>query len=326
MIGPVLITGGAGFIGSHLADKLLEEDERVIVLDDLSTGSLVNVTAAATNSNFEFVQGSVTDAPLMHRLARKVNFVVHLAATVGVQAVLANPLAASEQNIQGCVIALKASKAQGIPILIASTAEVYGRYSSSLLTENQDLVFGQPSVPRWSYAFAKAMNEVFAATFSRDHGLPTIVVRLFNTSGARQSPAYGMVIPRFVRQALRNAPIEVYGDGRQRRCFCHVADTTEAMLGLMKSSAAFGGVFNIGSAEEISIISLAEMVRGRTDSSSPIKFVSYRDAYGCRFEDIFRARPDTSKIRETTGWHPQRNLGTVIDDIAIEECPSRDSP
>jgi UDP-glucose 4-epimerase len=313
----VLVTGGAGFIGSHLTEALLDRGARVIALDDLSTGRAANLDAADRNG-CELVVGSVLDAGLVQRLVARADTVVHLAAAVGVELVLARRLDALRTNVFGSANVLEAAARHGASVMIASTSEVYGKSSACPLPETSDLVVGPPSVTRWSYALAKAVDEVLAHAFHEELGVPTVVVRLFNTVGRRQSPAFGMVVPRLVRQALGGQALTVYGDGTQTRCFCHVDDSVEALLRLLDEPLATGETFNIGSTEEISIGALARRIVERTGSSSLIELVPYAEAYGKGFDDMRRRVPDTSKIAGCTGWRPRRRLDDILTDVIVE--------
>lgn len=323
--GTYLVTGGAGFIGSHLADALLARSERVVALDNLSTGRLENLAAAVLEPGFRFVHGSVLDELMVDELVHDCDVVVHLAAAVGVKLVMEHPLRSFTTNIRGTAAVMEAAHRYRKPVLLASTSEIYGKNGSGPLAETHDRILGSPSVTRWAYSTAKAVDEVLAYAYHRERGLPTKVVRLFNTVGPRQSPAYGMVIPRFVRQALAGQPLTVYGDGRQTRCFGHVSDTVAAMLGLLGCDEAIGEVFNVGSKEEVSILDLARRVVARTASSSPIQLVPYGEAYGAGFEDMQRRVPDTSKLRRLLGWTPTWRLDAILDEM-IAEAEAEQAP
>lgn len=318
MPGSYLITGGAGFIGSHLVDALLGRDDRVVALDNLSTGRLQNLDQAGRHPRFRFVQGSVLDELVVDELVHECDVVVHLAAAVGVKLIVEQPLRSLTTNIRGSEIVLDAAHRYRRKILLASTSEIYGKNSSGPLPETADRVLGSPAVARWAYSTAKAVDEMLAYAYHKERGLPAVVVRLFNTVGSRQSPAYGMVIPRFVRQALASEPITVYGDGTQTRCFCHVADVVDALCQLLDDDRAVGDCFNVGSSEEVSILELAECIKERTGSDSPIGLVSYEEAYEAGFEDMARRVPDTGKIRGLTGWAPTRNLDDILDETIAE--------
>jgi UDP-glucose 4-epimerase len=310
-----LITGGAGFIGSHLADALSARGHHVTILDDLSTGSLDNVRHLTDTGRARFVRGSVTDAGLVSELVSGANAVAHLAASVGVELVVRDPLRALQNNVRGTETVLEACKGSEVRVLVTSTSEIYGKNTSDLLSEEADRVMGSPTKSRWAYATSKAVDEIFAYGYWQQFGTPTVVARLFNCSGPRQTGAYGMVIPRFVRQAIAGETVTVYGDGSQTRCFCHVKDTVEALIGLLEHYESNGAVFNVGSSDEIAIGKLAERVIQFTESPSEIRYIPYRDAYEPGFEDMERRVPDTTRIRELTGWQPRRNLEDILRDV-----------
>jgi UDP-glucose 4-epimerase len=315
----VLITGGSGFIGSHLTDRLLADGHHVIALDNLSTGNLGNIEASGRHPRFRFVQGSVLDELLVDELVNDCSLVVHLAAAVGVKLIVEKPLRSLTTNIRGSEIVIEAAHRYRRKILIASTSEIYGKNSSGPLDENADRILGSPAVARWAYSAAKGIDEVLAYAYYKERGLPVIVVRLFNTVGPRQSAAYGMVIPRFVRQAVAGTPVTVFGDGLQTRCFCHVTDVVEALTGLLGEEAAVGDVFNVGASYEISILDLAHKIIERTASNSPVELIPYDEAYESGFEDMERRVPDTTKLNALLGWVPHLSLDDVLDD-AIEEA------
>src|SRR5919198_89711 len=313
-----LITGGAGFIGSHLADALVARGERVLLFDNLSTGRLDNVQHLIQGSDAETVEfrsGTVLDYPLVERLVREVDVVVHLAASVGVQLIVSRPLESLMNNVRGTEVVLESAAAWGRKILVASTSEIYGKNAAGPLHEESDRILGSPFKARWAYSTSKAVDEIMAYEYWRERGLPTIVVRLFNCSGPRQTGAYGMVLPRFVRQALNGEDLTVFGDGTQTRCFCHVVDTVDALLRLLDSPWCVGEVFNIGSHNEISISALAELVIKITGSSSGIRMVPYGEAYEPGFEDMERRLPDIGKITRATGWAPTKSLQEIIGDV-----------
>ncbi len=312
----VLITGGAGFVGSHLVDALLERGDQVTVLDDLSTGRHDNIRDHLGDPNFEFVLGSILNDAVVDDVVRRADVVMHLAAAVGVELIVGRPLESLATNIRGSEIVLEKCHKYGRKVLVTSTSEIYGKNDSDLLSEDDDRILGSPLKTRWSYSEAKAIEEVLAYSYWREKGLPVIIVRLFNTVGPRQVGHYGMVVPRFVEQALKGAPITVYGDGTQRRCFCHVADVVSALIGLVDSREAEGQVFNVGANEEISIAGLGERVIEQLDSDSSIVKVSYDDAYEEGFEDMPRRVPNTARVRGLLGWAPQRDLSDIIDDVA----------
>ncbi|MFP5318573.1 MAG: NAD-dependent epimerase/dehydratase family protein [Acidimicrobiia bacterium] len=313
-----LITGGAGFIGSHLADALLARGDRVIALDNLSTGRLSNLDGARSLPSFRFVHGSVLDELVVDELVHECDVVVHLAAAVGVKLIVEQPLRSLTTNIRGSEIVMEASHRYRRKVMVTSTSEIYGK-NTAVLTEKSDRILGSPSVARWAYSTAKAVDEILAYAYHKERGLETIVVRLFNTVGPRQSPAYGMVIPRLVRQAVAGGRLTVYGDGEQTRCFCHVADVVQALQLLLDEPAAVGEGFNVGASEEISILDLAREIAGRTGDRSTVELIPYDQAYESGFEDMLRRVPDTTKIRTLTGWQPRRNLDDILGE-AIEEA------
>lgn len=314
----VLITGGAGFVGSHLVDALLARGDQVTVLDDLSTGRHDNIRHHLGNPKFEFVLGSILNDAVVDDVVRRADVVMHLAAAVGVELIVGRPLESLATNIRGSEIVLEKCHKYGRKVLVTSTSEIYGKNDSDLLSEDDDRILGSPLKTRWSYSEAKAIEEVLAYSYWREKGLPVVIVRLFNTVGPRQVGHYGMVVPRFVEQALKGSPITVYGDGTQRRCFCHVADVVSALIGLVDSREAEGQVFNVGANEEISIAGLGERVIEQLDSDSSIVKVSYDDAYEEGFEDMPRRVPNTAKVRELLGWVPQRDLSDIINDVAAD--------
>jgi UDP-glucose 4-epimerase len=310
-----LITGGSGFVGSHLADALLARGDSVVVLDNLSTGRLDNLRP---HPNLGFVHGSVLDELMVDELTRQCDVVVHLAAAVGVKLIVEQPLRCLTTNIRGSEIVIEAAYRHRKKVLITSTSEIYGKNSSGPLREDADRILGSPSVVRWAYSTAKAVDEILANAYHRERGLPTIVVRLFNTVGPRQSPAYGMVIPRLVRQAVNGEPLTVFGDGRQTRCFAHVTDVVDALLMLLDREAAVGQTFNIGSDQEVSILELAKLIIQHTESTSEIELIPYHEAYIQGFEDMTRRVPDTTKLRELTGWVPRRTLDEILIEVVKE--------
>jgi UDP-glucose 4-epimerase len=314
----VLITGGAGFVGSHLIDLLLARGDQVVVLDDLSTGRHDNIRDHLGNPNFEFVMGSILNDALVDDTVRRVDTVMHLAAAVGVELIVGRPLESLATNIRGSEIVLEKCHKYGRKVLVTSTSEIYGKNDSDLLSEDDDRILGSPLKTRWSYSEAKAIEEVLAYSYWREKGLPAVIVRLFNTVGPRQVGHYGMVVPRFVEQAMKGQPITVYGDGTQRRCFCHVADVVQALVGLLDSREAEGQVFNVGANEEISIAGLAEKVIDQLGSDSSIVKISYDDAYEEGFEDMPRRVPNTARIRDLIGWVPTRDLSQIITDVAAD--------
>jgi UDP-glucose 4-epimerase len=307
-----LITGGAGFIGSHLAERMLRQGNQVAVLDDLSTGWIENLHRAFDYPGFEFVEGTVLDAGLVRRLVAQSDVVVHLAAAVGVRYILEHPLATIQTNVEGTHIVLDACGRFGTKILVASTSEVYGKNTSDGLCETADSILGPSSLSRWSYATSKKLDEFLALAYATTHKLPVIVTRFFNIVGPRQASRYGMVLPNFIHAALKNEPIRVFGDGRQTRNFTYVSDCMDALVGLLRSPAAEGEIVNIGSPQEISILDLAERVKSIAGSSSRIVMVPYDQAYlEGGFEDMRRRVPCICKISRLTGWSPV----TCIDEM-----------
>jgi UDP-glucose 4-epimerase len=312
-----LITGGAGFVGSHLADTLVARGDQVTLLDDLSTGSRSNVwpLLGEPHDRARLVVGSALDAPLVDELARDAGVIVHLAASVGVKLIVERPLDSLLNNIRGTEVVLHAAARLGRTVLITSTSEIYGKNAAGLLAEQSDRILGSPFVSRWSYSTAKAVDEILAHAYWKERGVPTIVARLFNCAGPRQSGTYGMVIPRLVQQALAGEDLTVYGDGTQSRCFCHVDDTVSGLLRLLDSPAVVGDVFNVGAQNETSIRGLAELVIDLTNSPSRIRLVPYEEAYEPGFEDMERRLPDITKIRRATGWQPTRTLRDIVLDV-----------
>lgn len=311
-----LITGGAGFIGSHLTDALVARGDQVIVLDDLSTGRHDNLRRHSGDSNVEFILGSILNESLVDDAVRRTDVVLHLAAAVGVNLIVDRPLESLATNIRGSEIVIEKCHKYGRKVLVTSTSEIYGKNTSDKLSEEDDRILGSPLKTRWSYSEAKAIEEVLAYSYWREKGLPAVIVRLFNTVGPRQVGHYGMVLPRFVEQALRGTPITVYGSGEQRRCFCHVSDVVEGLIGLTNTPAAEGRVFNLGATKEISITRLAEAIRDQLGSASEITYVPYDQAYEIGFEDMERRVPDTSRVHELLGWQPSRDLSAIIGDVA----------
>ena len=314
----MLVTGGAGFIGSHLVDLLVGRGHQAVVLDDLSTGRHDNLREHHGSPDVEFVMGSILNDGLVDDVVRRCDGVFHLAAAVGVNLIVQRPLESLATNIRGSEIVLDKCHKYGRKVLVASTSEIYGKNTSDALSEEDDRILGSPLKTRWSYSEAKAIEEVLAHAYWKDKGLPAVIVRLFNTVGPRQVGHYGMVVPRLVSQALRNEPITVYGDGNQTRCFCHVLDVVQGIYGLFEESAAEGRVFNVGSPDEISIMDLAERVKELTGSSSPIHVVPYEVAYESGFEDMQRRRPDIFRIRDAIGWQPTRGLDQILEDVMTD--------
>lgn len=310
-----LITGGAGFIGSHLAEALVGRGDEVIVVDDYSTGSPENLLSLRGNPRLDLVRGDILELPELEYLIGKSDLVFHLAAAVGVELVVHDPVRTIVTNVHGTERVLRGAARHGKPAIIASTSEVYGKSDRERFSEHDDLLIGPPTHSRWSYACSKLLDEFFAMAFHRSQKLPVIVARFFNTVGPRQTGRYGMVLPRFVRQALAGEPLQVYGDGRQSRCFCHVADTVRALLGFAGTDRAYGRIFNIGSTREIAIGELAKMVIARTGSKSTVVQVPYEKAYEEGFEDMRRRYPDTAAIEQLLGWRPERTLEQIVDDV-----------
>jgi UDP-glucose 4-epimerase len=313
-----LITGGAGFIGSHLADELLGRGDDVHVLDDLSTGSIDNLRHLKGRQGFEYTIDSAANAPVVAELVDSADVVFHLAAAVGVQLIVESPVRTIETNVHCTEVVLAQASKKKKPVFIASTSEVYGKSSDLPYREDGDLILGATTKGRWSYACSKAIDEFLAIAHWKERKLPTVIGRLFNTVGPRQTGRYGMVVPNFVAQALADRPLTVYGDGTQRRCFCHVADVVRALADLMRREDVYGEVFNIGAYSEIEIRKLAERVVELTGSSSEITLVPYDVAYEEGFEDMQRRIPDTAKIRKRIGWQPTRSLDEMLADVIDE--------
>jgi UDP-glucose 4-epimerase len=313
-----LLTGGSGFIGSHLAERLLDDGHSVLALDDLSTGRYENVAHLEGRDGFELRVASVTDPDVVERCVTECRAVFHLASAVGVRLVVDRPVQTIETIVNGTDVVLRACARYRRPVLLTSTSEVYGKGVKIPFSEGDDVVMGPTTTRRWAYACAKALDEFLALAHWHETRLPVVVARLFNTVGPRQTGRYGMVIPRFVAQALTGEPLEVYGDGRQSRCFAHVRDVVGALVGLMDEPRARGQVFNVGNDEEVSILQLAERVRALAGSSSPIRLIPYNEAYTAGFEDMLRRVPDLGKIRRLIGYRPTRNLDQILADV-IEE-------
>lgn len=310
-----LITGGAGFIGSHLAERLLARGDTVTIIDNLSTGSIRNITHLDGHPRFRSAIEDIRNIHVIDRLVSECDVIYHLAAAVGVERIISEPIETIETNIAGTEIILKTARRYRRRVLITSTSEVYGKGVRFPFHEDDDSLMGPTTRSRWSYAASKAIDEFLALAYHRQAGLPVTIVRLFNTVGARQTGQYGMVLPRFVRWALLGEPIRVYGDGDQQRCFCNVHDVVIALTDLVDSTAAMGEVFNVGSDEEISIYQLAERVKARAGSDSPIERIPYEQAYEAGFEDFRRRVPALEKIRRTIEWSPTTPLDTTIDQI-----------
>lgn len=307
-----LVTGGAGFIGSHLVEALLERGFFVEVVDDLSTGSMVNIEHLKGNSCFSYVLDSVMNRSLMLELVDRADVVFHLAAAVGVKLIVEQPVRTIETNIKATEIVLELCSRKGKPVLVTSTSEVYGKLENHRFSEEDDLVLGSTSRSRWCYAASKIIDEFLAKAYFKERGLPVVVVRLFNTIGPRQTGQYGMVVPRFVKQAILGEPITVYGDGTQRRCFSWVGDVVGALIELVGHSRAYGEIFNIGGTEEVSIYELALMVKELSGSSSEVVFLPYEEVYEVGFEDMRRRLPDISKIQGLIGYRPTLSLSEML--------------
>ncbi len=311
----VLITGGAGFIGSHLADAYIERGDEVFVIDDLSTGTIENIQHLKNHRNFHYTIESVHNQPVTAELVDQCDVIFHLAAAVGVKLIVESPVRTIETNVRGTEVVLALANKKKKRVLVASTSEVYGLSTDVPFREDGNLVMGATTKGRWSYACSKAIDEFLALAYWREKKLPTIIVRLFNTVGPRQTGRYGMVIPTFVKQALAGRPITVYGDGGQTRCFGYVGDVVAALVRVMDHQQAVGQVFNIGSDEEISILELAERIKKLTNSESEIVFVPYDEAYEEGFEDMPRRIPDTTKVRNLVDFRPQVNLDGILRSV-----------
>jgi len=308
----VLVTGGAGFIGSHLVERLLVDGKHVAVIDDLSTGSLENLRAIRGDPRLQIFPSKISRCEQLESLVSNSEAICHLAAAVGVELVVRSPIHVLETNLHETEVLLEAAAARAVPVLLASTSEVYGKSQRPAFSEADDLLIGPPQQSRWSYACSKLMDEFLALAFAKERGLPTIIVRLFNTVGPRQTGRYGMVLPRFIAAAKAGTPLKVHGDGLQTRCFCYVGDTVEALVRLLDCPAARGEVFNVGSTEEINILELARLVVSTLGSSSPIEFVPYSEAYAPGFEDMRRRKPVIDKLAAVTGFTPATSLREII--------------
>jgi nucleoside-diphosphate-sugar epimerase len=310
-----LITGGAGFIGSHLSDVLLTRGHYVHILDDLSTGAVENFAHLKTHPKFAYTIDSATNRSQVAELVDMSDVIYHLAAAVGVELIVESPARTIDTNVHCTEVVLDQAAKKNKPVFVASTSEVYGKSTDIPFSEDSDLVLGATNIGRWSYAISKALDECLALAYWKERKLPTVVGRLFNTVGPRQTGRYGMVIPRFVRQAMAGQPLTVYGDGTQQRVFCHVRDVTQVLADLMERDDVYGEVFNIGGNEEVSIGELAELVRALSDSESEVVTVPYDDAYEPGFEDMVRRVPNTEKVRTLTGWEPKMSLQDIIADV-----------
>ncbi|MDX6583429.1 MAG: UDP-glucose 4-epimerase [Solirubrobacterales bacterium] len=314
-----LVTGGAGFIGSHLTDALVARGDTVTVLDDLSTGRINNLQLALSTGNVEFVEGSTSDAALVNDLIARADSCFHLASAVGVQLIVDEAYDSLIKNVRGCDVVMHAAANHDVPLVFSSTSEIYGKNSEGALAEDSDRLLGPPQRSRWSYATAKAFGESLAFGLCNDRGAPIKVVRLFNTTGPRQTGAYGMVLPTFVRQALDGSNLTVHGNGVQTRCFAHVSDTVRAILLLADTDEAVGEVFNVGAGIEMPIIELARRVIEQTGSDAKIELVPFDEAYGDGFEELGRRKPDTTALTELTGWQPALNVTHAIEDVIAYE-------
>ncbi|MCC6905448.1 MAG: GDP-mannose 4,6-dehydratase [Anaerolineae bacterium] len=310
-----LITGGAGFVGSHLSEALLAQGHHVTVIDDLSTGQFENIAHLTQNPRFGFVIETITNTSVMDRLVSECDIIYHLAAAVGVFAIVSSPIHTIETNVRGTDIVLETARRYRKKVMIASTSEIYGKGTKTPFSEDDDRLLGSTTKSRWCYSSSKALDEFLAFAYHKEVGLPVVIFRLFNTVGPRQRGHYGMVIPRFVQWALAGEPLQVYGDGTQSRCFANVSDVVQAIVGLAESEAAVGEVYNIGSQEEVSMIDLARKVLERTGSSSEIRMIPYDEAYEAGFEDMQRRVPDIQKINAAIGWAPRKSLDTTLDEI-----------
>jgi UDP-glucose 4-epimerase len=307
-----LVTGGAGFIGSHLTERLLKNGNNVAVIDNLSTGSLKNIESFKNNTGFEFVEGDIRDVEIMEPLVEQSDVIFHLAAAVGVKLIAEDPVHTIETNIGGTEIVLNIANKFGRKILIASSSEVYGKSEAVPFHEDDDIVLGSTCLSRWSYACTKAVDEFLGLAFHQQYGLDVVICRFFNTIGPRQTGQYGMVVPRFIQQALNGETLQIYGTGKQTRCFCYIADLVEAVISLMNCRQSSGKVYNIGNNEEISIEKLADKIIKITNSKSKKKFVPYEIAYGRPMDDMMRRVPSVERIKKTIGWEPKTSLDETL--------------
>lgn len=308
----ILVTGGAGFIGSHLVERLLSEGLRVTIIDDFSTGSLANLQPAHNTGSLEVITAKVSEVPDLAGLAARSQFIFHLAAAVGVELVVNSPIRTIQTNLKESEVILEAASHARTPLLLASTSEVYGKSAKDSFAETDDLLIGPPTLGRWSYACSKLMDEFLGLAYHKERGVPVIITRLFNTVGPRQTGRYGMVLPRFVEAALAQQPLEVYGDGLQSRCFCLVDDTVEAMMRLAREPRAVGEVVNVGTDEQVTIIDLARKVIQQCGSTSQVKLRPYAEAYNAEFQDMARRRPSLQKLETLVGFRPRTALEEVI--------------
>jgi len=310
--GLVVITGGAGFIGSHLAERHLRAGDSVLAIDDLSTGRAGNLSAFSTHPSFKFRKGRLSEIPQLARTIKDARLIYHLAAAVGVELVMKSPVYTIHNNLKETEIILEAASKAAVPVLLTSTSEVYGKSKKKLFSESDDLLIGPPTLGRWSYACSKLMDEFLALAYARERGVPVIIARLFNTVGPRQSGKYGMVFPRFISSALKGEPLQVYGSGKQTRCFCFINDTVEALFKLAHTQAAWGQIVNIGTNQEISILALARLIIRELDSSSKIKLIPYSRNFASGFEDMQRRKPNVAKLKKLTGFTPRTSLVRAI--------------
>jgi UDP-glucose 4-epimerase len=308
----VLVTGGAGFIGSHLVERLLRDGLRVVVIDDLSTGSLENLSQVTAHPALQIVQSRISDCAGLREFVAGAQFIHHLAAAVGVEMVVKSPIHTIKTNLHETEVLLEMAAATRVPVLVASTSEVYGKSTREAFSEEDDLLIGPPHQSRWSYACSKLMDEFLALAYAQERELPVTIARFFNTVGPRQTGRYGMVLPRFIAAARAGQPLKVYGDGQQTRCFCYVLDTVEALVRLQNCSAARGQVFNIGGTEETTIVALAELVRATLDSASKVEFIPYAQAYAPGFDDMRRRKPVVEKLARTIGFRPGTSLPDIV--------------
>jgi UDP-glucose 4-epimerase len=318
----ILITGGAGFVGSHLSDELLKRGHSVHILDDLSTGAIDNIRHLKHHPSYGYTIDSCNNLPLVAELVDSADAVYHLAAAVGVELIVESPVRTIENNVHSTEVVLSAAGKKKKPVFVASTSEVYGKSTALPFREDGDLLMGPTYKGRWSYACSKAIDEFLALAYWKERGLPTVIGRMFNTVGPRQTGRYGMVVPNFVRQALAGEPIRVFGDGTQTRSFCHVHDVVRALADLMERDDLYGEVFNIGSENEITIGDLALRVRQIVDVDVPIELVPYDEAYEQGFEDMHRRVPDISKIGSVLGWAPTKSLDEIVNDVKTQQLES----
>jgi UDP-glucose 4-epimerase len=309
---PLLVTGGAGFIGSHLVERLLAEGHRVVVIDDLSTGSRENLRAVLTHDRLRLIVAPISACAELPGLVASAGGIFHLAAAVGVELVVKSPIRTLETNLHETEVLLKIAAAHRVPLLLTSSSEVYGKSDKAAFSETDDLLIGPPDHSRWSYACSKLTDEFLALAYARERSLPVVITRLFNTVGPRQVGSYGMVLPRFIAAAQRGEPLNVFGDGRQTRCFCYISDTVEALLRLQNCPAAAGGIFNIGGTEDVSILDLARTVIEVLGSRSRIEYVPYHQAYAPGFEDMRQRKPAIDKLARTVGFRPAVTLREII--------------